>query len=152
MKWVLLRKNACFHGKNDLPAYVPVSEKGFLVALKLVYVSGVIKCYGSAQGSNFGCADDHTKFSVIVCDSKRQIIFPSPNQAITYDGSKLYQYPGFTTNENEVIFSEFANPVYIKEGQYLTVWNVEDLVNNAESDNSGSACVDVYGSLVDIAK
>ncbi|XP_002163060.2 uncharacterized protein LOC100212279 [Hydra vulgaris] len=147
LKWVLLRRNLCFQARNDLPGFVPVYENGWLVATKLVYVSGSLKCWPSAQGSNFGCTDDHTKFSVYVCDGKKQTIFPSPNQALTYDGTKSYQYPGFTANDNEVIFTEFSYPAYMKEGQHITIWSGEDLYNSNEGDNSGIVCVNVFGSF-----
>ncbi|XP_002163010.1 uncharacterized protein LOC100215883 [Hydra vulgaris] len=147
LKWVLLRKNACFSGASDLPAIVPIWQDGFLVATKLVHVSGIIKCSGSAQGSNFGCYDDHTKLNVFVCDDKRQVIFPSPSQVITYDYYKNYQYPGFMATDKEIIFSNFPYPVFVNNGEQITIWNGEDLFNVADTDNSGRVCVDVYGLI-----
>ncbi|XP_065659206.1 uncharacterized protein LOC100202932 [Hydra vulgaris] len=147
LEWVLLKKNACFHARGNQPAVVSVNKTGWLVAAKLVHVSGIMKCHPSLPGSNFGCVIDNL-FNVFICDEKRQIIFPSPNQAITYDPYKNYQYRGFTANENEVVFTDLSYPVYLKAGKQVTIWNGEDLFDLTEEDNSGIVCVDVYGSFL----
>ena len=146
MNWVLLKRNACFQAKENKPAVVSVNKSGWLVAAKLVHVSGILKCHPSLPGSKFGCVNDDL-FNVYVCDEKRKIIFPSPNQAIVYDDYKNFQYHGFTANDDEVVFTDLSYPVYLKAGKQITIWNGEDLIDLTEGDNSGTVCVDVYGSF-----
>ena len=144
LNWVLLKKNACFQAKDNQPAVVPVNKSGWLVAAKLVHVSGILKCHPSLPGSKFGCVNGDL-FNIFVCDEKRQTIFPSPNQAIIYDAYRNFQYRGFTANDNEVVFTDLSYPVYLKAGKQITIWNGEDLIDLTEGDNSGTVCVDVYG-------
>ncbi|XP_002157055.1 uncharacterized protein LOC100199100 [Hydra vulgaris] len=146
LNWVLLKKNACFQARDNQPAVIPVNKSGWLVAAKLVHVSGILKCYPPLSGSKFGCSDD-ILFNTYVCDDKRQIIFPSPNQKITYDTYKNFQYRGYSPNDNEVVFTDLSYPVYLNAGKQITIWNGEDLADKTEEDNFGIVCVDVYGSF-----
>ncbi|XP_047143718.1 uncharacterized protein LOC124817534 [Hydra vulgaris] len=147
-EWVLLQKNTCFEAKGDNPAIIPVKIKGWLSEIKLVHVSGVLKCWQHSSGSKFGCYDGGNDLYVFITDNKRKVIFPSTNQPLTY-GPRDYKLPGVTANDNEVIFSKLEYPVpYRREEQYIKVWNGEDLFGFTEHDNSGKVCVDAYGMFL----
>ncbi|XP_065656123.1 coadhesin-like isoform X1 [Hydra vulgaris] len=148
LKWSSLKKEVCLHAKDDLPAQVPINQNGVLVGIKIVYLNGRLKCHDSFTGSNFGCFNDQRYFNLAVTDNKRLVLFPSQSLNYLYiDGSKNYQYPGFLPTDNEVIFVNYNYPTYFKIGDYIAVWNYEDLLNYYEGDNSGRMCVDVYGAF-----
>ncbi|XP_065656936.1 macrophage mannose receptor 1 isoform X2 [Hydra vulgaris] len=147
LKWILLKKGACFEGKNDLPANVPINLNGVLVGVKLVHQSGRVKCSPFWEGSNFGCTNEQNLFSISVCDNKKMVLFPSPNQAINYDASRNYQYPVYLPTDKEVIFTNYEYPPYLRNGDSITIWNNEDLFNLGDVDNVGQTCVDIFGTF-----
>ncbi|XP_047122316.1 uncharacterized protein LOC100203996 [Hydra vulgaris] len=148
IKWKLLRKNVCLEPKGDKPGLLTLNEQGLFVATKLVYVSGKAISNPSFPGSHFGLTDD-ILFNVLVCDDKKEIIFPSPIEPLTYQyQGKHYKYRGYKASDNEVIFTDYSFPVYMKEGTNITIWFGEDLTNIGDLDNSGILCLDVYGSFI----
>ncbi|XP_065656127.1 uncharacterized protein LOC136081822 isoform X2 [Hydra vulgaris] len=147
-RWKLLKKEACYQAKGDLPANIEINQNGILIAVKLVYINGIVKCHSSFSGSYFGCFTDQTLFNLAISDKNRVVLFPPPNQAITYDGYKNYKYPGYLPNDKEVVFTNYDYPTYFKTGDRILIWNYEDLNNSNEGDNSGQVCMDVYGAFV----
>ncbi|XP_047138481.1 uncharacterized protein LOC105843885 [Hydra vulgaris] len=148
-RWKLLQKEACYKGKNDFPAKVEINQYGALVAVKLVYISGRMKCANSFIGSYFGCFSDQTLFNLAITDENKIVLFPPPNHAITYiDSSKNYRYPGYLPTDKEVVFTNYAYPTYFKSGDYISIWNYEDLLDYGDTDNFGEVCMDVYGAFV----
>ncbi|XP_065660476.1 uncharacterized protein LOC136084398 [Hydra vulgaris] len=144
-EWLLLRKKACFEARDEHPAFVPINIKGWLSEIKLVNVSGVLKCWQQATGSKFGCYSDANSLSMYITDNKRKMIFPTANQQLIYD-AKTYKLPGVSANDNEMKFSKLDYPVpYRREEQFIEIWNGEDLFNYTEENNSGKVCADVYG-------
>ncbi|XP_065679542.1 uncharacterized protein LOC105843886 isoform X2 [Hydra vulgaris] len=148
LQWNLLKRVACFQPKGDFPAQIQINQYGVLIGIKMMHLYGGTKCYNSSMGSRFGCFNDQSYFNLVVTDNNKVILFPSPNQEVTYiDGSKNYQYPGFLPTDKEVVFINFEYPTYFKVGDYISIWNFEDFNNFNEEDNSGEVCVNVYGAF-----
>ncbi|XP_065660471.1 uncharacterized protein LOC136084395 [Hydra vulgaris] len=146
LNWIMLRKNACFEASGNHSAYVPLVTRGWLTDIKLVHVSGVLKCYLTSGGSNFGCYDDGF-FNLYITDNKNKIVFPFSNQQLTYD-NKAYKLPGLSAKDNEMVLPNFNHPIpYLREEQYIEIWNGEDLFDYGENDNSGRVCVNIYGII-----
>ncbi|XP_065656161.1 uncharacterized protein LOC100212432 isoform X5 [Hydra vulgaris] len=146
-KWNLLKKGACFEGKNDQPAEVPINRNGAIVKVKLVHQTGRVKCADFFIGSNFGCFNDQTLFSVFICNKNKKVLFPSSRKPLTFPDNRNYIYPGYLPTDKEVIFTNYDDPSYFNEGDSIYIWNNEDLYNAGEVDNVGRACVDVYVSF-----
>lgn len=56
----------------------------------------------------------------------------------------LYRKEGADVNSPELVFNHLLPPLNASLGQTFQIWYAEDLVDCAESDNSGQTCVDVY--------
>nr|XP_047137903.1 uncharacterized protein LOC100212432 [Hydra vulgaris] len=148
-KWNLLKKGACFEGKNDQPAEVPINRNGAIVEVKLVHQTGRVKCADFFIGSNFGCFNDQTLFSVFICNKNKKVLFPSSRKPLTFPDNRNYIYPGYLPTDKEVILTNYDDPSYFNKGDSIYIWNNEDLYNAGEGDNVGRACVDVYVSFAD---
>jgi len=53
--------------------------------------------------------------------------------------------PGYTSRTPELVISIYDAPQAITAGQELRVWYSEDLFDDAEGNNNGRVCADVYG-------
>ena len=84
-RWVKLNecgKAACFEGRNNRPGVFHAKRAGFMAAVKLVQISGQIRCSGGAKlNSYFGCHnyDGLTKYplNIAVTNSDNKIKFPT---------------------------------------------------------------------------
>ncbi|XP_065669271.1 uncharacterized protein LOC100210439 [Hydra vulgaris] len=141
-QWEPISNKVCFHAKGDLPGIIYMHKTGFIVAIKLVYRSGAMKCVATDTGSNWGC-DDNTKINVVVADSKKEILFPSKQQ-VTFAAGNWYTLPGTMSVDEELVLNDFCSPAYVSNGDHLFIWWGEDHNNYSEGDNSGHVCVKVY--------
>ena len=141
-EWEPISNKVCFHAKGDLPGIIYMHKTGFLVAIKLVYRSGAMKCVATDTGSNWGC-DDSSKLNVFITDEKREVIFPSKQQ-VTLAAGNWYTLPGTLSVDEELVFSDFCSPTYVSNGDHLRIWWGEDLINYSEGDNVGNVCVKVF--------
>ena len=84
--------------------------------------------------------------NVVVTDGSNNIIFP--NEKYIKNGGLWYYLP-FTDalHSDELVFTNYENPVYLSKGAEVKIWFGEDLKNWHNSDNSGRVCVDVYAHL-----
>ena len=51
-------------------------------------------------------------------------------------------------SSDELVFANFADPLYLKKNDRLRFWYGEDLTDNGEDDNQGNVCFDVYALFI----
>lgn len=119
--------------------------------MKLVYRSGTVRCArNTAFDSRWGCYHHPSNIkhplNVVVTDGNDNIIFPD-EKYITNAG--LWYFLPFTDakHSDELVFTDYKNPVYLAKGAGVKIWFGEDLKNWYSADNGGRVCVDVYGHL-----
>ena len=143
----------CFGAAQNKYGSFKVVNKDLLVhKFKFVYRSGRIACAGSSGGGFFGCTYstvvDHV--GVFLTDAANNIIVPAaPMYHLSgkFYGKAWYRVHGFKNGATEVTLSTGNSAFEIKSGQMLRMWYGEDLINQAESDNSGKTCTDIYGLI-----
>lgn len=142
----------CFHAKGERPgSFYYLGDGKLLAAMKLVYRSGTVRCVGNtAFDSRWGCYH-HPSYvknplNVVVTDGNDNIIFPEEKYI---KNAGLWYYLPFTDalHSDEIVFSNYKDPVYLSKGAEVKIWFGEDLRNWHSSDNSGRVCVDVYAHL-----
>ena len=84
---------------------------------------------------------------MIVTDAKNRIIYPSPRM-VTVSSSGWYKLPGYTSSSPKLILTDFGNPKYLRTNEKLRIWYGEDLKNYTESDNHGSAWIEIYAYFI----
>ena len=150
-RWVKLNNNpVCFGATQNQYGSFEAANKNLLVhKFKFVYRSGNTACARGRYGF-FGCTFptvvDHV--GVFLTDAANNIIVPAaPIQHLNGQsyGKSWYRVHGFKNGATEVILSTGNSAFEIKSGQMLRFWYGEDLFNQADGDNSGRACTDVYG-------
>lgn len=142
----------CFQAQGKRPGtFYYLGDGKLLAAMKLVWRSGTVRCVGNtAFNSHWGCYH-HPSYikhplNVVITDGNDNIIFPD-EKYIRNDG--LWYYLPFTDalHSDEIVFTNYENPVYLSKGAEVKIWFGEDLKNWNNSDNSGRVCVDVYAHL-----
>lgn len=142
----------CFQAQGKRPGtFYYLGDGKLLAAMKLVWRSGTVRCVGNtAFNSHWGCYH-HPSYikhplNVVITDGNDNIIFPD-EKYIKNDG--LWYYLPFTDalHSDEIVFTNYENPVYLSKGAEVKIWFGEDLKNWNNSDNSGRVCVDVYAHL-----
>ena len=117
------------------------------MAVRLDWVSGGVTCDPLYRMTKFGSdgKDHYTKDEVSVSitgtGNAKDIIFPHNKHHIR----GFYSLYGYDADSQDLVFSNFATPPYVKKGMKLRVWYGEDLFNGCEINNKGKTCVDVYG-------
>ncbi|XP_031549031.1 uncharacterized protein LOC116286624 [Actinia tenebrosa] len=147
----------CFEGKGTKPGIFKPRSEGFLAAVKLVHWSGKIVCASRAgHESNWGCHNFpnivNTPLNVFITDESNHILFPKAGATFTtgvHRNGKWFSIPGFDSRSEYLVLQHGFNvPLYVSPTSILKLWYGEDLLNYAESDNSGRVCASVYGYFV----
>ena len=122
-----------------------------MAAIKLVYREGTVRCISStAFNSRWGCYHYRAflkhPLNVVITDGSNNVIFPD-KKYIKNPG--LWYYLPFTDSlhSDEIVFTNYANPVYISRGAVMKIWYGEDLRKWHQGNNGGRVCVDVYAHL-----
>ena len=138
-KWIKQRTNICYGTKNDDYATFQFKQNCSLVAVRLMHVSGSIRCGNKASyGSRWGCNNKPAKFGTILAKHKGAITFPETEQ-ISMNG--FNDLDGFTVHDDVIFFR--IKTVNVMEGDEYQIWYGEDIKDISEDDNSGKHCVDV---------
>ncbi|XP_048584679.1 uncharacterized protein LOC116618769 isoform X1 [Nematostella vectensis] len=155
-KWIKLNPlhEVCFEARGDKPGqFVHYGTSGLVGAIKLVWKSGHVRCVSNvAHDSRWGCYHYSSlmkyPLNVVITDNYKNIIFPK-YEDIQRKAGLWYSLPMMDDkHSDEIVFTEFAKPLYIQQYKTLKVWYGEDLNNWAETDNQGRVCVDVYGRFM----
>ena len=143
--------DGCVGAKDDQSTEITVpndqlsveqEENGYFIgAVKLVHTSGYVGCHPKYR-SNWGCHASY-RMNIYVTDAYNQTIYPAP-RFTTADNYGFYKLPGFHYNSYQLVFSDFGNPYYLKNGDKLRIWYGEDLLDITEHDNHGSTCMKVF--------
>ncbi|XP_032240166.1 uncharacterized protein LOC116619457 [Nematostella vectensis] len=143
----------CFEGRNDrFGQLIYLGDSKLVAGIKLVYRSGVIRCVSNtAHDSHWGCHHYSSFYkyplNVVITDKKNNIIYPLAKY-IKRTADLWYHMPGVDDLiSKELVFTNVAKPFYLERYRELRIWYGEDLRNNAESDNQGRVCVDVFAKF-----
>lgn len=122
--------------------------------MKLVYREGSVRCASSTlHNSRWGCfshpCQDNALLNVVVTDDNDNIIFPAKKYL---KSAGLWYYLPFTDarSSDELVFTDYANPVYLASNAKVRIWYGEDLKDWKNADNAGKVCVDVYGHFIQL--
>ena len=154
--WVKLNVDpVCFGARDDSYGVFNVTQRGYIGALKLVHLSGSLRCYPGSPISYWGCIHfyygNKTLMTFISHPNERSILLPRPN--ITKMGGPwpwcksgfTYQLDGFNDTSSEIIFNTTSAPLQVSLNQQFWIWFGQDMADCTEDNNSGESCVDVYG-------
>ena len=140
----------CFGAKNNQFGRFYVPSSGKLGAVKLVHRYGYVSCDTRkiSHWSYWGCGTTpcspaRDDVNIVITTSANHTILPA-KEFIVSETLKWYKIPGYNSLSPELVLSVFSQPHGVTAGQELRLWNGEDLVNQSEGDNGGSACCDVY--------
>lgn len=124
-------------------------ESKLVAALKLKFHSGQIRCSDNeAYNSKWGCGDSRTyPLNIIVTDESNHVIFPLP-QYIKANGMWYYLPLVDPIYSDELVFVDFAHPLYLKEFDRLRFWYGEDLSKTDYMDNQGRVCFHVLARFM----
>ena len=108
-----------------------------MFSVKLLYVSGYIKCQLKKKGSYWGC---HRKqrLTTLITNKNNEVIFPD------YEHEGVYTLPDYHANSTELVFRALKPPVRVADGEEFRIWNLQDLRDNSEHNNVGQTCTNVY--------
>ncbi|XP_031568560.1 uncharacterized protein LOC116303205 [Actinia tenebrosa] len=150
--WVKISRHAvCFEALGDhYGSFHNYVRGGIVAAIKLEYVSGMVNCVAAAGGkSHWGCNNDYFKthpLAVVLTDNRNNMLFPK-KEFITYPYGVWYWLPFVHPLDKELIFTDYATPIYFPLYKEMRIWYGEDLKDawtGAEGDNTGRVCVNVY--------
>ena len=111
-----------------------------MLSIKLVHVSGSIKCQSKKVGSYWGCSSPK-RFQTYITNENNEVIFPDN------DEQGAYTLPGYHTNSTEMVFCVLKPPVRVPNGEEFRIWHRYDLTDGGERNNDGETCTDVYISI-----
>ena len=134
----------CFGGKNDSFGRFGIEFGGSVNAVKLIHVSGGVKCSYMpwVKSSKFGCDGEISEnIHTVITTSNDEILLPESKE-------RVYTLPGNERESEEIVFVEISTPLVLSSGQELRIWHGEDLTKNSDGDNSGLSCVDVYAKYM----
>lgn len=137
----------CYRGKGTSPGSFKVPQSAQITEVKLVHVSGHIKCGNSLPGSYWACGCCYKTDTVLtlVTDANNNPLFPS-RKFKTQVGHSEISLPGFNHLSPELVLpSPNDGPlVQVSKGDILKIWFGEDFVKYADFNNSGQHCVHVF--------
>lgn len=149
--WKKISKNpVCVRTRDDGYGRMLYNEESKMVAaLKLKYVSGNVRCAAKKEyNSKWGCGDSRKyPLNIIVTDESNNVVFPLP-QYIKQSGMWYYMPLVHPVNSVELVFAEFAHPLYLKQSDSLRFWYGEDLSKIGYTDNQGEVCFHVFALFV----
>lgn len=132
--------NICFGARNDSYGNFTIPWSGAVISLRLVYVSGYLKCRQSEEhphGSHWGCIKRY-HLTTLVTNGMNKVIFPQ-----NYNNNS-YFLRGCHINSFELVFSPLSPPLRVAAGEEFRIWYRQDLYYQSEYNNAGYACADVY--------
>lgn len=155
-QWKLQEKNRCFGPKNREFGSFTLKNEGRVMAVKLVYKSGLVKSCHSYYKSYWGCRDKTSIFTYIT-DNHNRIVFPKTliasqvpevhrDTLIASHGDTLfrtYTLIGYDNMSEELVLTDYATSIYGTVGMELRVWYGARLFGMREYNN-GRTCADVY--------
>ncbi|PFX21301.1 hypothetical protein AWC38_SpisGene14216 [Stylophora pistillata] len=142
----------CFGAKDgQFGKFFLRDSGGRLAAVMLEHLYGYVTCDARhvSYWSYWGCGLygwGLGKINVVITTSGNHVLLP-PSQFIEHHGGKWSRVPGYDSLSPNLVLS-FFSPAHVSHNQELRIWYGEDLMNSAEGDNGGTACVDVYAIYV----
>lgn len=142
----------CFGAKDgQFGKFFLRDSGGRLAAVMLENLYGYVTCDARhvSYWSYWGCGLygwGLGKINVVITTSGNHVLLP-PSQFIEHHGGKWSRVPGYDSLSPNLVLS-FFSPAHVSHNQELRIWYGEDLMNSAEGDNGGTACVDVYAIYV----
>ena len=124
-----------------------MTDTGILKDIKMVHVSGLLKCSVEA-GWRWGCNLDDGKnyFATVITNAENTIIFPQ--KGVVLDDINRFEIPVYkASTATSMKYGDLQEHTYIQNGTELRIWFGEDLKDVHEDDNSGKHCVDVYAKM-----
>ena len=142
-KWIKLRNQTpqvCFGAKHNQFGRFWIPFTGFLVRVKLVHLSGLIRCSQGTGWFNWGCIQG--KIHTVITNSSDSILLPRREKGSILTG---FEIPGYFPTSPQLVFPDIQPRLSVVSGQEMRIWNTEDLLEPGwTGDNFGSVCVDVY--------
>ena len=142
---LLLASNICFGAKGNSFATFTIPEDGVLKTLILTHVSGKVTCTPSEYDATFWGCKVHgiERITTIISTDANVDITPQKTNNI----GDAYVLPGFNANSAYIAFN-FANR-FVKQGDILRIWYLEDFLKNGSADDNVELkhCVNVYGTF-----
>ena len=142
-KWIKLTDQTpqvCFGAKHDQFGRFWIPFSGFLVRVKLVHLSGLIRCSLGTGWFNWGCIQG--KIHTVITNSSDSILLPRRDKGSILTG---FEVPGYFPTSPQLVFPDIQPHLPVVSGQEMRIWNTEDLLEPGwTGDNFGSVCVDVY--------
>ena len=145
----------CFGARDDSYGVFNVTQGGYIGALKLVHLYGVLRCYPGSPISYWGCISsyygDKTLMTFISHPDERSILLPRPNTTQMggpwggCDNDFIYKLDRFNDVSPEVIFNTTSDPLQVSLDQQFWIWFGQDFADCSEGNNRGESCVDVFG-------
>ncbi|XP_078351472.1 uncharacterized protein LOC144636180 [Oculina patagonica] len=138
----------CFGAKGDAYGAFNMPFQGDLAAMRLVNLHGYVSCDSGNINywSYWGCGlHNANQVNVVITDDTNTVVLPPAELILT--SNKWAKIPGYNSVSPELVMSLFS-PQSVSSGQQLRLWFGEDLTNNGDHDNGGTACIDVYALYV----
>lgn len=111
---------------------------GYVVAIKLVHVSGLLYNSRNSPGAKWGHARNN-KLGILITDDQNQVKLPE-----NFTGPQFYTMAGNTSSSPELVFPNFTTPQIVSTDLELRLWYLEDHNDTSEADNRGESCADVF--------
>ena len=142
----------CFGARNNRYGAFNITKSGLLKTMKLVHKSGSVKCNLNYNASYWGCTVvpyyGKNVLMTIITNAMKEAILP-PAGKLKGNGdcnnaAYFYSLNGITHTSPELVFGDLTNKVSLSRNQELQIWSGQDWIDCSESNNNGTACVDVY--------
>ena len=142
----------CFGARNDTYGAFSITKTGRVKTMKLVHKSGSIRCntdYGDSYWSCDNPVSYGNKLATFITNADKEALLPVTGDLQVLSNhvcvaKHVYSLEGTGHKSPELVFRNLSSPLSLSRNQELQIWNGQDWVDCAESDNSGTVCVDVY--------
>jgi len=144
-RWVKLAEDAPLGAVNTKPVVMKIgSQRLDVTHFKVVKKSGNINLGGTLPDHPWGIGDNlYLAFTTNVSSPIDDTSTYAPASYSLFSTTSFARYPGMTSSTEELIL-ETKVPTYFREGEYIVLWNIEDLTGWSVGDNSGEVVLDVY--------
>lgn len=130
---------------NKKPVVMKVgSQRLDITHFKVVKKSGNIILGGGIPPHPWGINDHvYLAFTTNVSTQLDETSVYAPAGYSLFNVGGTPTYPGMTSSTEELTL-EAKFPTYFREGEFIFLWNIEDLGDYYVDDNSGEVVVDIY--------
>ncbi|XP_078345316.1 uncharacterized protein LOC144630828 [Oculina patagonica] len=145
----------CFGARGNQYGAFNITKSGRLRTMKLIHISGSIKCNPDDSASYWGCR--YSKFYsnngplTIITNANKESVLPPVEDLKAISGSgdcgnrkHCYSLDGIHHTSPELVFHHLSNQLTVSRNQEFQIWYGQDWIDCSEDGNSGTTCVDVY--------